>query len=129
MKRAVEIWRLEQEKPKPLSQERICAQVEQEYFAETGKAIKLSSSTLDRRVKGGRSPEQAGETLAWLTKGQATEVVQYIQDSASRGFPLSHRRIKEHVDEIARATWGDKFPETGLGKNWTHRCVSHTLPR
>ncbi|KII85726.1 hypothetical protein PLICRDRAFT_145598, partial [Plicaturopsis crispa FD-325 SS-3] len=39
----------------------------------------------------------------------------------NRGFPLSHRRLKEHVDEICRARLGSKFPATGVGKNWTHR--------
>lgn len=125
--RAVDVWKLEQDKPKPLSLEKICAQVEKEYFTETGQTIKLSSSTLDRRVKGGQSHQQAGEKFAWLTKGQTKEVVTYIQESAARGFPLSHRRIKEHVDEIARATWGEKFPEKGVGKAWTDRCVSKSV--
>lgn len=43
---------------------------------------------------------------------------------AERGFPLDHRRLKEHADEIARARHGDKFPEGGVGKCWTRRFVS-----
>ena len=35
------------------------------------------------------------------------------------GFPLSHRRLKEHVDRIACARLGSKFPTQGVGKNWT----------
>jgi hypothetical protein len=38
---------------------------------------------------------------------------------------LNHRRIKEHVDEIAHARWGDVFPETGVGKTTALRHRSH----
>ncbi|TFK41573.1 hypothetical protein BDQ12DRAFT_599493, partial [Crucibulum laeve] len=44
-----------------------------------------------------------------------------------RGFPLSHCRLKEHVDEICHAQLGSLFPETGVGQNWTHRfAVKHS---
>lgn len=39
------------------------------------------------------------------------------------GFLLSHRRLKEHVDEICRARLGSSFPEKGVGINWTHRFI------
>ena len=41
----------------------------------------------------------------------------------ARGFAPSHRRIKEHVDRIARARLGNKFPPEGVGKNWTARFM------
>lgn len=63
-----------------LSLEKICRQVEQGYFQETGNAIKLASSSLDRHVKGRKCPEEAGES-----KGEAEEVVKYIQQCADRG--------------------------------------------
>ncbi|KAI0045573.1 hypothetical protein FA95DRAFT_1465332, partial [Auriscalpium vulgare] len=50
-------------------------------------------------------------------------VVAYAISLAERGFPLNHKRIKEHVDEICRAKLGDKFPESGVGKKWTYRFV------
>lgn len=34
---------------------------------------------------------------------------------------MSHRRLKEHVDEILRGRLGDDFPVNGVGKQWTHR--------
>jgi hypothetical protein len=34
---------------------------------------------------------------------------------------LSHRRLREHVNEILRARLGDTFP--GVGKHWSHRFV------
>jgi hypothetical protein len=39
---------------------------------------------------------------------------------ASQGWPESHRRIKEHIDQIAQARLGtQKFPSTRVGMNWT----------
>jgi hypothetical protein len=32
--------------------------------------------------------------------------------------------MSEHVNEIARAHWGDAFPEEGVGKQWMHHFVS-----
>jgi hypothetical protein len=37
---------------------------------------------------------------------------------------LSHRRLKEHVDQILHARLGDKFPAEGVGKQWTQHFVS-----
>lgn len=31
--------------------------------------------------------------------------------------------MKEHVDETLRARLGDKFPEGGVGENWTYQFV------
>jgi hypothetical protein len=59
-----------------------------------------------------------------LSKEKANTVVKYAIECANCNFPLSHERIKEHVNEIARACWGDAFPEEGVGKQWTHRFVS-----
>jgi hypothetical protein len=36
---------------------------------------------------------------------------------------VSHRHLKEHVDQIARARLGSKFPTQGVGKNWTARFM------
>jgi hypothetical protein len=51
-------------------------------------------------------------------------VIDFAVECANCGFPLSHRRLKEHVDKIARARWGDKFPADGVGKQWTTWFVS-----
>src|SRR5271168_3116481 len=40
---------------------------------------------------------------------------------AHRGFPLSHERLKEHVDDICSARLGAAFPVKGVGVNWTYR--------
>ncbi|EDR04558.1 uncharacterized protein LACBIDRAFT_304343 [Laccaria bicolor S238N-H82] len=51
-------------------------------------------------------------------------VIDYAIEVASCGFPLSHRRLKDHVDSICHARLGRKFPASGVGKNWTSRFIS-----
>jgi hypothetical protein len=44
-----------------------------------------------------------------------------------QGWPVTHHRLKEHVDLIAAARLGDKFPSLGAGKNWTaHFILRHS---
>jgi hypothetical protein len=124
MQRAIEIYNQEQRLPKPRSQEKICRQAEAECFQLTRKVVKLSSSTLDRRAKGGRSHKEGHKGQKWLNNEENEAVLQDIVLNAQRGFPPTHHRIKEHVDKIAHAHHGNTFPETGVGKEWTHRFVS-----
>jgi hypothetical protein len=58
---------------------------------------------------------------AWLLLAVVDVVIDFIIEMAHRGFPLSHRRLKEHIDTICRARLGNKFPESGVGVNWTYR--------
>ena len=124
IKRAVTVYWGEQKLPKPKSLEKICSQVEEECLQMTNQVVKLSSSTLDRRVKGGRSHGEAHEEKRWLNDDEVEVVIQNIIKYGERGLPLSHRRIKHHVDEICQAKYGNTFPETGVGQCWTHRFVS-----
>ena len=57
--------------------------------------VKLSSSTLDRHAKGGRSQRQAHEEQRWLNDSEVKLVIQDIIAYGERSFSLSHRRIKE----------------------------------
>ncbi|KAF9033341.1 hypothetical protein BJ165DRAFT_1308617, partial [Panaeolus papilionaceus] len=55
-------------------------------------------------------------------------VVDMCIETAKRGFPWSHKRLKEHVDLICAIKYGGpnplrKFPETGVGQNWTDRFL------
>jgi hypothetical protein len=125
MLRAIEIYSQEHRLPNPRSLETICRQAEAECFQLTKKVIKVSSSTLDRRAKGGQSHKEGHKGQRWLNNEENEAVLQDIVLHAQRGLPLTHRRIKEHVDEIARARHGNTFPETGVGKDWTHRFVSN----
>jgi len=44
--------------------------------------------------------------------------VDFVIEMARRGFPLSPKRLREHAEQILMARLCDKFPTTGLGKNW-----------
>jgi len=53
LQRVIDVYWQEQKLSKPKSLEAICKQVEAECLQETIKVVNLSSSTLDRCVKGG----------------------------------------------------------------------------
>jgi hypothetical protein len=93
------------------------------YRLETGKDIKLNYNTLIRGANGGRSRAEANAARSWLTEEETEVVIEYIGELGNRGFPLSHRRLKEHVDQILRTRLCNTFPEGGVGKQWTHRFV------
>lgn len=126
MVQAVAAYRIELQKPltqQPRGARRICEDFENMYRQSTGKTIKLSHTTLCRLAKGGRTLSAANAEKSWLSMGEIRVVIGYIVEVAARGFPLSHRRLKEHVDEICQARLGNKFPVEGVGKCWTNRFV------
>ncbi|KAI6138985.1 hypothetical protein BKA82DRAFT_30362 [Pisolithus tinctorius] len=98
----------------------ICTDFEQIYYNEYGKQIKLSHSTLIRLADGGISKSQSNAQHSWLTDQEVNVALNYIIEMGDHGFPLSHHRLKEHVDEICHARLGAQFPATGVGINWTH---------
>lgn len=102
---------------------RICEEVERECFEKTKKKIKLSKTTVLARVGGREGIRSFNMSKAWLTEGEEEVIVDFAIDTALRGFPLSHGRLKEHVDEICRAKLHTEFPEGGVGQEWTHRFV------
>lgn len=124
MQLALQRYRGEQAKEDGLSLIGVCRALEAECLRERGKVIKLSDSTLQRRTKGGRSHTEAKEEQRWLNNEEVEILINEVVYWAERGFPLDHRRLKEHADEIARARHGDSFPEEGVGKAWTSRFVS-----
>ncbi|KAJ7167922.1 hypothetical protein C8R46DRAFT_835093, partial [Mycena filopes] len=99
-------------------------QAQRECLQQDKKHISLSTSTLSRRLNGGLSKAEAHQHESWLTPAEADIVILFAIACADRGFPLSHRRLKEHVDVIARARWGSRFPGTGVGSQWTKTFVS-----
>jgi hypothetical protein len=103
----------------------VCYDFEQLFYNETGNRIKLSPSVLDRLVKGGCTLQQARDEKTHLTPAETDLVIKFVVECGDRGFPLSHRRLKEHVDEILKVRLADGFPEGGVGKNWTQRFSSH----
>ncbi|OCH84012.1 hypothetical protein OBBRIDRAFT_799449 [Obba rivulosa] len=72
----------------------ICQNTKNECFRKTGKLVKLSKTTLAHR---------------WLTEEETEAVLTFATELANRSFPLSHARIKEHVNEICCAQYGTEF--------------------
>jgi hypothetical protein len=101
----------------------ICADVARDWWVETGKDVKLNHVTLGNLAKGGRSLSEFNADKSWLMPQEVDLVIEYAQEVAARGFPLSHKRLKEHVDAICQARLGSQFPEEGVGKRWTDRFV------
>jgi hypothetical protein len=132
MAQAIVAYKAEQKKY-PVKSRRglrtICADISAIHFSETGNVIKLSHMTLKRLADGGLSREKANEARAWLLPAEVDVIIDFIIEMAHRGFPLSHRRLKEHVDMICRARLGNEFPESGVGVNWTYRFSKNYAER
>lgn len=99
----------------------ICKEISELHFQETGERVELSHATLQRRIQGGASRDDANEHLRWLSEAEETIVVDYLNEMGDRSFPYSHRRAAEVVNKVASAHLGDKFPKSGVGINWTYR--------
>jgi hypothetical protein len=99
----------------------ICKDFEQMNLEATGTYIKLSHGTLARLAAGGRTLAEVNASKGWLTKEETEHVLVYAEELGNRGFPLSHRRLREHVDEICHARLGDTFH--GVGQCWTNRFI------
>ncbi|KIK82075.1 hypothetical protein PAXRUDRAFT_154603 [Paxillus rubicundulus Ve08.2h10] len=125
--------KLHQDEDKPVKEQRnlrvLCCEAEEE-MEKQNKKVSLSHITLKRRLKGGRSCQQANEeTNAWLTPEEEEIVVAYCLELAARGFPLMHKTLKNHVDSLLHAWLRSGFPKRGVGRNWTERfldqCMEH----
>lgn len=125
MARAVKLYRSEQEKPEGprLGLRKVCEEIERQYRLETGRIIHLPHTTLRNLANGGTSMSDFNAEKGWLKPAESEQVIEYCIEVAARGFPLTHRLLKECVDEICRARLGDEFPEGGVGKKWTDRFV------
>ncbi|KAJ3794295.1 hypothetical protein GGU11DRAFT_666382, partial [Lentinula aff. detonsa] len=121
---AVTLYKNSQSSPNTLSLRKACKQAEEECFHEKKKKKILSSSALHRRIHGGRSHTEAKEEQHWLNNNEEAALVNEVIYWGDRGFPLHHKRLKEHADEIASTRHGDAFPVTGVGKAWTGQFVS-----
>ena len=97
----------------------ICRDFEQLHLNKMGLFIPLSFATLSRLADGGHTREEANSHRHWLTTIEEDLIVSFVIEMGAHGFPLSHCCIKEHVNRIAHARLGDKFPPQGAGKNWT----------
>jgi len=102
---------------------KVCDDYQRICYEETGIRIKLSTTTLTKRSDGRRSRSEAQAERQWLTPVEETVIVDFMIEMAARGWPLSHRRLKEHAELILLARLGKDFPEDGLGKRFTERFL------
>lgn len=126
MIRAVALYEAEQSKgprEQKMGLRRVCKTIEDEYYTETKRKVVLDHMKLSRWAKGGKSKSQSNAEKGWLLPAEVDKVIEYAVEMANRGFPLSHQRLREHVNEICRARMGARFPEGGVGKQWSHRFV------
>jgi hypothetical protein len=132
MARAIPAYHEEQKK-KPVKSCRglhtICGEFETLYFSDTGKSLKLCHMTLKCLAAGGMTREKANVNLRWLTDSEEDIVIDFISEMANCRFPLSHKRLKEHVDTICKARLGSTFPAKGVGENWTYRFAQINAER
>lgn len=119
---AIAAYRLELAKPegkrqssRTVARDFICL-----YKQETGHDLTLDHSLLCRRAVGGNMRMQANAARSWLTDEEQEIIIGYMVECGSRGFPLSHRRLWEHVNGVLQARLGGAFPIDGVGKNWTN---------
>ena len=122
MAQAVAAYCTELKKPLGLKQRgarTICKDFESLNRQATGTDIKLSYSTLMRLAAGGKTKAQSNAEKSWLSDAEVEVVIAYIGEIGNRGFPQSHKRLKEHVNAICRARLGELFPIGGVGINWT----------
>ncbi|PBK70299.1 hypothetical protein ARMSODRAFT_858598, partial [Armillaria solidipes] len=99
----------------------ICKELEKECLMETHQEISLDKTTLFCRVRGITvSLSQSNKDKGWLTTEEWHAVLAYMKTMAYQGFPLSLRRITEHVNEICWAHYrpNSEFPAKGGGQNW-----------
>ena len=86
------------------------------YKRETGLDIKIDHGFLIQQANGCQTKAQANAAGSWVTPEETEVIIQYAHECSDRGFPLSHRRLKEHVNKIL---WGrnvNGFPLGGVGK-------------
>ena len=84
----------------------------------------INYARLVRGARGVKSQAEENASHGWLSDGEVEVVIDYIIELGNCGFPLSHWRLKEHVDEILWAQLGNKFPSGGVGIQWTHSSVA-----
>lgn len=123
---AVAAYCIELKKPPGLKRwdaRTVCKDFESLNKQTTGKDIKLSFSTLTCLAVGGKTKAESNAKKCWLSDAEVKAVIAFIGKIGNRGFPLSHRWLKEHVDSICKACLGGLFLVSGVGKNWTDRFV------
>ncbi|KAK0219500.1 hypothetical protein EDD85DRAFT_742919, partial [Armillaria nabsnona] len=101
----------------------ICKVVEIEHRKATGKSITLNHNILQNLANGGCSKANFNVTKAWLTQAEERNIVRIVKEYGEWGFLVTHRRLKELVDEVCQTWLSNKFPVGGVGVNYTHHFM------
>lgn len=100
-----------------------CKEFELLCLQETKHKITLHKSTVSRWVNQTSQPiREFNKTKQLLTDREEISIVDYVVSLAYRGFPFSHDRVKEHVNEILEARCGAQ--SSGVGKKWLSRFLT-----
>lgn len=99
---------------------KIAQEVMDEYELENGERIQISYSTVRRHYNGGRTMSNFNASKSHLNDEETEQVLAYLIAMSSRGFPLTHQRLKEVADSITK----NRIPDfKGVGKKWTSRFI------
>ena len=77
--------------------------------------------TLSRQINGGRSISEFNALKQKLSKAEEQVLVQFIQESADCGFPMSHKTITFYANSICQSRLGDGCEP--VGESWTFRFL------
>ncbi|KAF8594101.1 hypothetical protein BDV93DRAFT_418505, partial [Ceratobasidium sp. AG-I] len=94
--------RLSSTKKKPQGLRKVCEDISNEYAKSTGRRVDICHTTVSRRINGQRARSEAHEDEAHLTIAERKIVVASAIELSKRNIPFSHRRLKEHIDEVVR---------------------------
>jgi hypothetical protein len=111
--RAVEDYRAELSKPDP--QKRACT-IAKEH------GIEKSYKTIINRYNNGRSIQEAHEDQQKLTTAEEAVLIDFLQQSADRGFPQSHHNITQYANLIHKNRLGEDCEK--LGDTWVTRFLN-----
>ena len=110
--RAVEDYRAELSKPDPQKGARTIAK-------EHG--IEKSYKTIINRYNNGRSIQEAHEDQQKLTAAEEAVLIDFLQQSADRGFPQSRHNITQYANLIRKNRLGEDCEK--LGDTWVTRFL------
>jgi hypothetical protein len=112
MAAAVEACRSEIEKPsKP-----------HKSIRQVARDFKVDRKTLGRRLEGEQSMSTFNAGKQKLTPAEESVVVDFVMESADRGFPLTHRNIELQANTILRSRSGDEAEP--VGPSWIDRFLT-----
>ena len=113
MRDAVHAYRLEQDKAENL---RRGARIIAKEFG-----IENQWRTIINRHNGGRSIREGHEDLQKLIPAEETVLVNFLNESAARGFPQTPRNLADFANMIRRNRLGAKCED--VGESWTGRFL------